>query len=285
MVFLSWLMKSWVPLCQTSKIGLSTVLEAVIFGFEQTVFLFLEGIPDTKTFNVWLCIVCHCFVGSPEIFAIMVMLMHSNYKFKFQRSCILELFPHFYSFKNSDLWSLLWYWHLNCPKCSSWSLDGFYEMNLFLVLLLQALHMPSFYLLTLNCFLCHLCYSWLVHIVQKNTAKQITYSDYHCLGGSVLCNNTMNSAFAWLLTTSELFLSCYQISIISAAHAIFVYGSSTQKLCWFVSIILWQSFLIGVCILLMEYSWIEILIQKFLTYHLAFFSFVDCEDYSNATLV
>jgi hypothetical protein len=77
------------------------------------------------------------------------------------------------------------------------------------------------------------------------------------------CNNTINSAFAWLLTTSEAFLVCYQISIIYAAHAIFVYGSSTQKLCWFVSIISWKFFLMGVCIVLMEYSWIEILIQIF----------------------
>ncbi len=59
------------------------------------------------------------------------------------------------------------------------------------------------------------------------------------------CNNTINSAFAWLLTTSEAFLLCYQISIIYAAHAIFVYGSSTQKLCWFVSIFLLKVFFDG----------------------------------------
>jgi hypothetical protein len=172
----------------------------------------------------------------------------------------LKNFSSFYPFKHSDLWFLLWYWHVNCPKCSLWSLDGFYEMNFFLVLLLQALHMPSFYLLTLNCLLCQLCYSGLVHIVQKNTAKQITHSDYHVSVEVYFCNNTINSAFAWLLTTSEAFLLCYQISIMYAAHAIFVYGSSTQKLCWFVSLILWKSFLMGVCIVLMQYSWIEILI-------------------------
>jgi hypothetical protein len=191
MVSLSWLMKSWVPLCRTSKVGLVTVLEAVIFYFEQTVFLFLEGIPNYKTFNVWnLCIVC-CFVGRINFFAIMVMLMHTNYKFKFSRSCLLELSPHFYPSKNSDLWSLLWYWHLNCPKCSSWSKGlgqgmAFMKWTFSLCCYFRCCICQVFISWPLYCLLCDLCYSWLVHIVKKNTAKQITYSDYHCLGGSVL---------------------------------------------------------------------------------------------------
>jgi hypothetical protein len=148
-----------------------------------------------------------------------------------------------------------------------------------------------------RCCICQVFISWLYivccatcAIVDTYCSEEYSQTDYSFIIIIVsvevyFCNNTINSAFAWLLTTSEAFLACYQISIIYAAHAIFVYGSSTQKLCWFVSIILWKFFLMGVCIVLMEYSWIEILIQIFLTCNLAFFPFVGCEDYSNATLL
>jgi hypothetical protein len=108
---------------------------------------------------------------------------------------------------------------------------------------------------TLNCLLHHLCYSGLV-LFRRIQPNRLLIQIIIVLLQVYFCNNTINSAFAWLVTTSEAFLLCYQISIIYAPHAIFVYGSSTQKLCWFVSIILLKSFLMGVCIVLMEYSWI-----------------------------